>query len=198
MSIEELPPPLDKLAENDRIRRSLALGETLFLQDSPTTGLFYLISGTIDLKRVTNSGHSVMIHRARSGATFAEASIFSDTYHCTAVAVTEALVIECKRVAISQLLDTDIDFARSMASRFASQIQEARRRVELLSIRAADQRILAALRDGLLVEDITTFADTIGLAPETVYRSLAQLSKDNQIIKTARGQYQMNATIPIK
>lgn len=112
--------------------------------------------------------------------------------------VTEALVIECKRVAISQLLDTDIDFARSMASRFASQIQEARRRVELLSIRAADQRILAALRDGLLVEDITTFADTIGLAPETVYRSLAQLSKDNQIIKTARGQYQMNATIPIK
>ena len=198
MSIEELPPPLDKLAKKDRISRSLALGETLFLQNSPTTGLFYLIDGTIDLKRVTNSGHSVMIHRARNGATFAEASIFSDTYHCTAVAVSEALVIECKRAAISQLLDTDIDFARSIASRFASQIQEARRRVELLSIRAADQRVLAALRDGLLVEDITTFADIIGLAPETVYRSLAQLSKDNLIIKTARGQYQMNATIPKK
>jgi len=79
-----------------------------------------------------------------------------------------------------------------MASRFATQIQETRRLVELLSIRAADERILAALNDGLLVEDIATFAETIGLAPETVYRSLAQLSKRGQILKTARGQYHIN------
>ena len=78
-----------------------------------------------------------------------------------------------------------------MASRFATQIQETRRRVELLSIRAADERILAALNDGLLVEDITTFAEIIGLAPETVYRSLAQLSQRGQILKTAGGQYQL-------
>ncbi len=80
-----------------------------------------------------------------------------------------------------------------MASRFATQIQESRRRVELLSIRAADERILTALNDGLLVEDITTFAEIIGLAPETVYRTLAQLSREGRIVKTARGQYRLNA-----
>ena len=175
------------------MRRELAYGETLFVQNSATTGLFYLVSGTIDLKRSTRSGHIVMIHRARSGDTFAEASLFSDTYHCTATAVCEVLVIECKRSAISQLLDRDIEFARSMASRFATQIQESRRRVELLSIRAADERILTALNDGLLVEDITTFAEIIGLAPETVYRTLAQLSREGRIVKTARGQYRLNA-----
>jgi len=190
MSIDRLPPPLNRLAKSDQICRKLDGGETLFVQDSATTGLFYLVSGTIDLKRMTKNGHNVMIHRARLGETFAEASLFSDTYHCTATAASEALVIECKRAAISWLLKTDIEFAQSMASQFATQIQETRRRVELLSIRAADERILAALHDGLLVEDITTFAETIGLAPETVYRTLAQLSEKGLILKTARGQYQ--------
>lgn len=197
MTIEKLPPPLDTLDKSDRSRRKLQYEETLFVQDSSTAGLFFLVSGTIDLKRTTNAGHSVMIHRARSGDTFAEASLFSDTYHCTATAVSETIVIECKRAAISRLLDTNIKFARSMAARFATQIQETRRRVELLSIRSANERILAALNDGLLVEDITTFAEVVGLAPETVYRSLAQLSQRGQILKTARGQYQISAESPL-
>ena len=197
MSIESLPPPLNRVDKSDRVRRTLEYGEALFVQDSATAGLFYLASGTIDLKRATNTGHSVMIHRARSGDTFAEASLFSNTYHCTATAVCEAVVIECKRAAISRLLNTEIEFARSMASRFATQIQETRRRVELLSIRAANERILAALNDGLLVEDITTFAETIGLASETVYRTLTQLSKEGHIEKTARGQYQINTIGPV-
>lgn len=189
MSTNRLPPPMDKLPESDRACRNLVEGQTVFIQDSATAGLFFLVKGIVDLKRVTNGGHSIMIHRARSGDTFAEASLFSDSYHCTATAVCESLVIECKRPAILRLMETDIEFTRSMASRFATQIQETRRLVELLSIRSADERILAALEDGLLVEEIATFAETIGLAPETVYRALAQLSKDARIEKTARGQY---------
>jgi len=191
MSIKRLPPPLDKLPESGQTCRKLVEGQTLFIQDRATIGLFFLVAGIVDLKRVTNTGHSIMIHRARSGDTFAEASLFSDSYHCTATAVIKSLVIECKRTAILRLMDTDVEFARSMASRFASQIQETRRHVELLSIRSADERVLAALKDGLLVEEITTFAETIGLAPETVYRALAQLSKEYRIEKTARGQYRI-------
>jgi len=190
MSINELPSPLHQLGNNDRIRRTLEQGETLFVQDCPTVGLYYLETGIIDLKRTTNSGHSVMIHRARSGDTFAEASLFSDHYHCTATASCESHVVECRRSALMDLLNTDIEFARTMTARFAVQIQESRRRVELLSIRAADERILAALSDGLLVEDIATFADIIGLAPETVYRTLAQLTQSGRVVKSARGQYQ--------
>ena len=191
MSTNRLPPPLDKLAESDRTCRKLMEGQTLFIQDSATTGLFFLVTGIVDLKRVTNAGHSVMIHRARSGNTFAEASLFSDSFHCTATAVCESFITECKRAAILRLMETDIKFACAMASRFATQIQETRRHVELLSIRSADERILAALKDGLLVEEIINFAETIGLAPETVYRGLAQLSKDARIEKTARGHYQI-------
>ena len=192
MSIDQLPTPLNKLDKRDRLLRELIRGETLFVQNTATAGLFFLASGVIDLKRTTRSGQSVMIHRARSGDTFAEASLFTDVYHCTATAASKVVLVECRKSAISTLLNTDINFARSMASRFANQIQKARRHVELLSIRAADERILSALNDGLLIEDITVFAEFIGLAPETVYRTLAQLAKQGEVEKTARGQYKLN------
>jgi len=99
MSIESLPPPLNSVDKRDQVRRALQYGEALFVQDSATAGLFYLVSGTIDLKRATNTGHSVTIHRARLGDTFAEASLFSDTYHCTATAAQPPLFV--KRLSLS-------------------------------------------------------------------------------------------------
>ncbi|MFT5048091.1 MAG: CRP-like cAMP-binding protein [Porticoccaceae bacterium] len=123
----------------------------MFFQNNPTAGLYYLISRTINLKRSSSSGHSVIIHRAHAGDTFAEASVVSDTYHCTATALVESQLIECSRSAIESLFNSDLNFAKSMASRFARQMQQSRRRVELLSIRAADERILEAIGDGLPV-----------------------------------------------
>ena len=188
MSIDILPQPLHCLAREDQRQLTLAGAETLFLQGSKTTGLFHVISGTIDLTRTTKNGHHVIIHRARSGDTFAEASLFSDTYHCTATAVTEAVVIECKREAILRLLETDLAFSRSMIASFALQIQEGRRRLELLSM-SAEERIIAALADGLLVDDIASFSEIVGLAPETAYRTLGKLSKKGVVEKLARGVY---------
>lgn len=191
MSSEQLPLPLNQLAKKDLLHIALEPAETLFVQGSEPAGLFYLVSGAVDLKRTTATGHNILIHHAKVRDTFAEASLFSDNYHCTAFGVQKSELILCKRAAIERLFDTDIAFARAMASRFASQIQMSRRRVELLSIRSALERVLEALNDGLLFEDITSFADAIGLAPETVYRNLAQLSKDGKVLKTARGQYQV-------
>ncbi len=191
MSLQELPDPLNTLDQKFCVQRTLERGETLFLQNDQTAGLYFLVFGTLDLKRTTSSGANLVIHRARAGDTFAEASLFSDKYHCTASASSASLVIECQRGAVTRLMNTDIDFIRSMAERFAAQIQVCRRRVELLSIRAADERIVAALEDGLLVEDIATFADSIGLASETTYRALAQLSRNGRVVKLARGRYRL-------
>ena len=139
MCTDTLPAPLNKLEKEATIFRKLECGERLFTQNGTTGGLFYLISGTIELKRTTVAGHSVTIHRARGGDTFAEASLFTDKYHCTGTTATEVKLIECARQPILQLLRTDIDFAFNITSRFAAQIQESRRQVELLSIRAADE-----------------------------------------------------------
>ena len=189
MTNHRLPSPLDKLPSSEHQLRSLQAGEVLFVQNNPTAGLYYLISGAISLNRSSSGGHSVVMHRALAGDTFAEASVFSDTYHCTATATVESLLIECSKASVEALFTNDLMFAKTMASRFANQLQQCRRRLELLSIRAADERILEAIGDGLLVDNIAVFAQSIALAPETVYRTLANLNREGRVVKTARGRY---------
>lgn len=195
MMPETLPSPFDQVSQSDLIVHRLQQDEVLFVQNARTTGLYYLSDGTVDLTRVNESGHNILIHRARAEDTFAEASLFSEKYHCTATAIVAATVVECRHEVISKLLATDLNFARLMVKRFALQIQQSRRRIELLSIRSADERVLAAIADGLLVEDIVSFADTIGLAAETVYRSLAALTRKQRIRKVSRGCYELNQNV---
>lgn len=97
--MKPLPQPLNQLHRRHLSTQTLQRGETLFVQDAATAGLYFLSAGTIDLTRSTATGHHVLIHRARSGDTFAEASLFSTHYHCTATASTEASVIACARMA---------------------------------------------------------------------------------------------------
>lgn len=68
--------------------RSVALepGQSLFRQGDNPPGLPFLADGRMDLLRHTESGRSVRIHVARTGETFAEASIFAETCHCDAIA----------------------------------------------------------------------------------------------------------------
>ncbi len=191
MFVDQLPDPLNRLGSKDSVTRHLTSGEALFTQGSTTSGLYFVQSGEIILSRTTDSGHSVVIHRARSTDTFAEASLFSDVYHCSATAGCASVVIECRKSATRKLLNDNPDFTLSMLERLAKQLQTSRRQVELLSIKKATDRVLAALTDGLLGDDINSFADTIGLAPETVYRTLAQLTNEGKINKTSRGKYQL-------
>lgn len=191
MSKHFLPEPFDRLGAAEKRCRTLTMGQTLFVQGEGTRGLFYLASGGMNLTRQTVSGHNVILHRVREGDTFAEASLFSSTYHCTAIASKDSRVVECLREAIDARLSVDGEFARHLASRFAMQIQASRRQVELLSIRSAEERTLMAMEDGLLNDEVSVFAELIGLAPETVYRMLKRLVAKGNIERTARGRYRI-------
>lgn len=189
MSKIKLPEPFNRIKPVHIKQKTVKTGETLFLQGGKTRGLFYLHAGAIELTRETSSGHSIVIHRAYEGAIFAEASLFTDIYHCTAIATKDATVMECRRDIVSDLLQNNLEFTRAVVLKFATQIQESRRHIELLSIRSADERILNAINSGLLVDDISKLANLLGLAQETAYRALKRLVDRGQVIKTARGKY---------
>ncbi|NND92002.1 MAG: Crp/Fnr family transcriptional regulator [Granulosicoccus sp.] len=191
MSDARLPEPFDSIAIADTSRRTLAKGESLFVQGEMTAGLFYLMSGAMNLVRTTRTGHALIIHRVHDGEFFAEASLFSDTYHCTATAIRNCRLVAIHRAEIERRLATDIEFTRKLTRRFTEQIQDRRRRVELSGIRSAEERILAAMEDGLLLDDISIFAESIGLARETTYRTLGKLVAEGKLVKSARGCYQL-------
>jgi len=189
VDIATLPHPYDRLGECDSSVMVLAKGLNVFNQNDLSTGLFFLCSGAVVLRRSTARGDSAVLHRAEAGDTFAEASLFSEVYHCTATTCRESEIIQFKKEALLAIFDTDADFARAIAARFAQQVQSGRRKSELLTIRNANERIMAALSDGMLKDDISVFADSIGLAHATVYRGLSQLADDGKILKTDHGAY---------
>ena len=184
-----LPAPFHLIEKRACRSFSLEKGKSAFLQDEKTRGLFFLLEGQIELHRVTKSGDNIIIHRAKSGETFAEASLFSEKYHCDAIATSKCKVIEVNRSDILDRFQSDTKFAIALARRFSVQTQEYRRKIEILAIRSAEQRIIAAIDENMLGDSIKDFAADINLSHEAVYRGLGQLVKKGLLVKSARGQF---------
>ncbi len=184
-----IPDPLDKIAVDQRWRIICAPEQSLFRQGDKTVGIYFIVSGRLDLIRHTVSGDKVVIHRASAGQTFAEASLFSDTYHCDAQVREISEVVRFNRTAVLSAFHLNPEFTLSLTKRFAFQLQQYRRRMELLAIKKANDRVYAAMADGMLTGTIVDFAAEIGLTHEAVYRALASLSKSGKIQNIARGHY---------
>ena len=74
------------------VERTLEAGQSLFRQGARTVGLYEVISGKVRLARIDRSGRETVLHSASAGETIAEASLFSPTYHCDAIAASSAVV----------------------------------------------------------------------------------------------------------
>lgn len=164
-------------------------GDNVFQQGGRCRGLWFVRQGRIDLQRVTDAGHPVLIHRALEGEVFGEASLFSASYHCAATAASQSILVEANRSWILDTLNGQPDFALRLCAMLAGQVQSSRRLVEVLSVRKAEERVFLAAAHGMLADDIKAFSTRIGLTHEAVYRALATLTEQGRMIKSARGQY---------
>jgi len=182
-----LPPPFDALDVNSLSRLRCAQGDHVFRQGDPTMGIFK--SGNVCLTRVTESGNAVTIHNARAGDLFAEASIYSDHYHCDAVCSAPSDVVRISKQAILLRLREDTAFSEGITKRLAIQIQDYRQLLTLHAIKSANERVLLAVALGKLNGSVTQFASQIGLTKEACYRALKDLSDQGLLVKTGRGSY---------
>ncbi len=189
----KLPEPLGSMPAEAGRRREVPRGSHVFRQEEPTGALHVLVSGAVELSRTTEAGEHVVIHRARAGETFAEAALFSEEYHCDAVATADSTIIAFDRTLVLSRFAADPDFAKSLAHWFARQVQGYRRRLEIHAIKRADERVLAAFAAGMATSDLKTLAAEIGLTHEAVYRALKRLTTDGRIRKTGRGSYALTS-----
>ncbi len=181
-TIAGLRPPL----------RRMVAGETLFHRGDKAFGIFFLAAGRLRMQRVTPDGGTVTLHVARAGEMFAEASLFSDRYHCDAIAdVACEIGVYPKQELVARFQDDPAglwDFAATLAR----QIQQIRGRYELKQIRSAPDRVLQFLRlrgdaagvyrpDGSLKD----MAAELGLTHEAFYRTLAALEARGRVVRDA-------------
>lgn len=183
------PPPFDMLPDTAWRARGMDAGDLLFHQGENSSGLWLIETGEVHLVRHGESGHRVVLGKAGPGQTLAEASLFAPTYHCDAEVMAPGRAVRFRKQALLHLIDTDPGFARALMQMLAGQVHAARRRAELLSIRSAEDRVLAALAEHGQTGTVMALASDIGLTHEATYRALAALVKQGRAHKIGRGRY---------
>ena len=129
--------PLPASLESGSTVRVLTPGELLFRQGDPAAAIYKVESGRLRLIRRTVDDHLVILHTARRGEFFAEASLFADAYHCDAVAAAASSVRVYPKQMVMEAMRTAQALAEAFMARLARQLQELRARMELRNIRSA-------------------------------------------------------------
>jgi CRP-like cAMP-binding protein len=175
------------------IERQLKRDETLFRSGQRTVGLYEVTRGRVRLVRVNRSGRETVLHNANAGDTLAEASLFSPTYHCDAIATTAATVRLYPKTAILDELRRNPNAARAFMAGLARQVMSLRTQIERRNLRSARDRVWHFLalsvgadrRTVVLPATLKELAADLGLTHEALYRTLARMAADGQIKRLA-------------
>jgi CRP-like cAMP-binding protein len=157
---------------------ALRPGQTLFCAGDAVRNLYVVVDGQVRLVRHQANGAAVVLQRAHAGELVAEASLFASRYHCDAVAEQASRIARIDKTRVLRALHEDPRGSLELAAHLAGEVQGARARAELLSLRTVGERLQAwqALHGelpprGRWIE----VAQEIGVTPEALYRVLSHL-----------------------
>lgn len=175
--------------------KALTKGEVLFRAGDSVSNFFLLQSGEIHLARPLSHGVSLTIHRIMPGSVVAEASLFASNYHCDALAERDSELRCYNRKRIQSMLCSQPGFAERLCAHLSGEIQSLRTKLELANIKSADERVLTWIRLNACAatldidRPLKIIASELGLAHETLYRSLRNLENQNVISRKGEQIY---------
>jgi len=169
-----------------RSTRALVLEpeERLFHRGDRVSSVYLLLSGVIDLVRYQPDGRAVVLNRIKDHAIVAEASLYTERYHCDGLCVESATVQSVPRASMTRLLRGDPDLAEQWSTYLALELQNMRHRCELLTRKTVAERLSGwldwheALPPKGRWKDV---ADEIGVSPEALYREIKKRRRQTPI-----------------
>ncbi|MHB1402659.1 MAG: Crp/Fnr family transcriptional regulator [Thiobacillus sp.] len=168
--------------------RAIAKDARVFASGEKPASLFWVTAGELQLVRHTPQGERVILQRCSRGA-LAEASLFSDRYHCDGEAAVESLAWVLPLADFHAAL-TEADFSRAYTMWLSHTIRGLRGQCERLSLPRAEDRVLHYLREHGRFEregcPLKTWAGALGMTHEHLYRTLSTLHREGRIRRTAR------------
>jgi len=181
--------------------KALSAGETLFLSGDPVHSMCLVIEGQIDLVRHTNSGNRILLFEARVGEILAEASAYSQIYHCDGIAAVNSRVSSIPLATFLEKLDQHVLLARLWAAQLARGLQGARMSSAIKSMKSVGERLDAWLAGGTALPPKghwQILAQSLGVSREALYRELAKRREQQTDADTPIGQASMDFHVNVK
>lgn len=188
--LESLPRVLRDAAQSFEFDK----GAAIFRQGDPVWAMFVVLRGQVRLCRFGRDGEEIVLRCARRGDLFGEVALDSACYQGNAI-VFEPTHLQAYPVQLFRdLLDHDAVFARQWRMLLSWQLRKARARIERLALKRAAERV----RHYLLTEgsgpagelelagSLKEFARELGLAHETLYRTLREMESRSEIERVGK------------
>lgn len=165
-------------------------GSILFSPGDATQGFFAVLTGAIRLYRISAKGKEISVEIASAGTTFAEASLFSDIYHCYAEPLKDSRLFLIQKKAFLELIQRDIQFAMTWFRVLSHKVIHLHQQIEELSLKTPKARIvsyillLAEVQNSTLVTlpaHRKSIATLLGMTHETFYRMAKELENEDLV-----------------
>jgi len=161
----------------------------LFRQGDKVTAIYFVEAGGLRLERRTFDGRRLILGVTPADQFFVEAALFSESFHCDAVATESSRVRIYPKAALLTALSADPTSALSFLRLMAHQVFDLRQRLEVMKVRSAADRVmlyldLHASADGRTVSfrgQLQDIASELGLTREAFYRTFAGLERAGAI-----------------
>ena len=140
MAIMTLDPISQLFAAAPRGRQPR--GALVFHRGDPVENAIWLEAGSVALTRVGQNGSVVALHRAVGPCWLAEASLFSDAYHCDAEAMTDVVTRTLPKAKfLEQVSRSDARYALELVAHLSRELRDARARAERLTLKTVAERL---------------------------------------------------------
>lgn len=166
-------------------------GECIFTEGQKAVSLYQVISGQVQIYKISREGKEMILHLLGAGEVFAEFPFFAnlDSYPANAICLQPTEVLAIDGQAFRALAKTSPEIMFCVLERFADKLREFNQLIEDLSLRNVDSRLAKYL---LTLSENTpdkafiqvhkkTLASILGTIPETLSRTLKKLTSDNII-----------------
>jgi CRP/FNR family transcriptional regulator, dissimilatory nitrate respiration regulator len=172
--------------------KTLAKGEYLFHEGEPPHGFYLVQRGAVNVHRVNAAGKEQVIHVFRTGESFAEATLATETgYPADARAVEPSQVLLIQKAGFLALLRRQPDLALRMLASMSMHLRALVGQLEDLTLKDVETRLANWLikrcpnADSLLPVQIElkstkrVLAAELGTVSETFSRTLAKFREQN-------------------
>lgn len=155
---------------------TVGTNETLFNLGLRVRSMYLVTEGLVELVRHSKNGTRMVLFRAGPAQVLAEASAYSETYHCDGVSVKNARLLSVPVATFRSRLERDPGLANAWSANLAHSLQLARIHAEIRGLRTVSERLDAWLSDKPLPPkgEWQNMAQELGVSREALYRELSK------------------------